>query len=160
MHLNLGKFYQCLQANIKIKYFYQLNFVTTCTRDGDILLNYKDKGGLLTSPSSLKLMDNKNKETVYNFASKLVSKIYRTHSINRWLIKRKGEIFIDLITATNIAYTVAVVENSYEYWNQCFALKNMTHNEHETYMESEGYIKKKSKIMQQVGRQRQHSGMG
>ncbi len=65
-----------------------------------------------------------------------------------------------MITTSNIAYTFAVVENSFEYWDQCFALKNMTYNEREMYMESEGYIENKSKFMQRVGRQRQYCGKG
>jgi hypothetical protein len=68
-------------------------------------------------------------------------------------MKRKGENFFDVITTSDIAFTVAVVENSYEYWDQCFALKNMTHIERETFMESEGYLEMKSKFTQQAGRQ-------
>ena len=90
----------------------------------------------------------------------MASKIYRKHSINKWLSERKGEIFFDMITTSDIAYTVAIFENSYEYWDQCLALKNMTLIKRETFMESEGYIKKKSKLAQQVGRQRQYCGTG
>jgi hypothetical protein len=43
-----------------------------------------------------------------------------------------------MITTLDIVYTVVVVENSYEYWDQCFALKNMTHNERQTYIKGEG----------------------
>jgi hypothetical protein len=114
----------------------------------------------MTSLTLLKLMDEENKKTVYNFVSKLVSKIYGTRSINKWLSKRKGENFFDMIATSDIAYTVAIVENSYEYCNQCFDLKNMTYIAHETYLESEGYMEKKPKFTQQAGRQRQYCGTG
>ena len=104
----------------------------------------------MTNPTPLKLIDNNNKETVYNFVSNFVSKIYGNHSINKWLSKRKGKIFSDMITRSDIAYAAVVVENSYKYWDQCLALKNTTLVESETYMESEGYIEKKSKFTQQV----------
>ncbi len=53
-----------------------------------------------------------------------------------------------MITTSDIAYTAAIVENSYEYWDQCFALKNMTSIAHEAYLESEGYMEKKPKFTQ------------
>jgi hypothetical protein len=62
--------------------------------------------------------------------------------------KMKGENFFDMITTSDIAYTSAVVENTYKYWDQCFALKNRPHIACETYMDSEGYMEKKSKFMQ------------
>ena len=65
-----------------------------------------------------------------------------------------------MINTSDISYTVAVVENSYKYWDQCLALKNMTLVERETYMKSEGSIKNESKFTQQVGRQRQYCGIG
>jgi hypothetical protein len=116
------------------------------TRDGYYILNYKHIQDLMTSLTPLKLMGDKNKKTVYNFVCKLVSKIDGTHSIYKWLSKRKGENFFDMITTSDIAYTVAVVENSYDYWDQCFALKNMTNIARETYLESEGYMEKKPKF--------------
>ena len=101
----------------------------------------------MTNPTSFKLMDSNNKETVYIFVSKFVSKIFGNRLINKWLSKRKGENFFDMITKSDIAYAVAIVESSYEYWDQCLALKNMTLLECRTYiMESEGYIKKKSRF--------------
>jgi hypothetical protein len=63
-------------------YLYPLTFVTT--RDGVIIINYKDIQDLMTSLTPLKLMDKENKKTVYNFVSKLVSKIYGSHLINKW----------------------------------------------------------------------------
>jgi hypothetical protein len=90
-----------------------LTFVFVATRDGEIILSYKDIQDLMTSPTPVKLMDNNNKETVYNFVSKLVSKTYGIRLINKWLSKRKGENFFDLIFSSDLAYTVAIVENSY-----------------------------------------------
>jgi hypothetical protein len=109
MHLNSGKSYKCLHRNSELKSFSLLNFVAT--RDGNIILDYKDMQELMTSSTPLALMD------MYNFVSKFLSKIYQNRLINKWLSKRKGENFFDVITTSNIAYTVAVIENSYEYWD-------------------------------------------
>ncbi len=40
--------------------------------------------------------------------------------INAWLSKKKGSTFFDLMTMSDFAYTVAVLENSYEVWDQEF----------------------------------------
>jgi hypothetical protein len=71
-----------------------LTFVAT--RDGVIILNYKDIQDLMTSLTPLKLMGNKSKKIVYDFVSKLVSKVYGNSSINKWLSKRKRENFFDI----------------------------------------------------------------
>ncbi len=49
---------------------------------------------------------------------------------------RKGENFFDMITTSNIAYSGAIVDNIYEYWDQCLVLKNMTLIKRKTYMDS------------------------
>ena len=77
-------------------------------------------------------------------------------STDGWLRGERASFF-NMITTSIIDYTVAIVETRYEYWDQFFVLKNMTHNECETYMRSEGYNQKKY-FMQQVGRQRQYCG--
>ncbi len=64
-----------------------------------------------------------------------------------------------LITTSDIAYTIAIVENSYEYWDQWFALKNMTYIAHKTYLESKGYMEKKPYLKKLAGRWRQYCGM-
>jgi hypothetical protein len=56
-----------------------------------------------------------------------------------WLSKKKGSTFFDLMTMSDIAYTVAVLENSYEVWDQEYNKKKMSRTEWELYMKSEDY---------------------
>jgi hypothetical protein len=49
---------------------------------------------------------------------KYVSGLYGSRSIINWKTKNKGKYFLDMVTMSDIAYTVAVVENSYEAWNE------------------------------------------
>ncbi len=46
-----------------------------------------------------------------------MSEIYRTCSIIMWVTKNKGRKFLDMATMLDIAYTVAVIENSYKAWD-------------------------------------------
>ncbi len=48
-----------------------------------------------------------------------------------WLSKMKGSTFFDLMTMSNIAYTVAVLENIYEVWDQEYNKKKMSRTEWE-----------------------------
>ncbi len=46
-----------------------------------------------------------------------MSVIYGTHLIIKWVTKNKGRQFLDMVTMSDIAYTVAVIENSYKAWD-------------------------------------------
>ncbi len=77
-------------------------------------INYKEVQELLLQPRELTIVDNGNKLTIFAFVAKFVSRIYGIRTINTWLSKKKGSTFFDLMTMSNIAYTVAVLENSYK----------------------------------------------
>ncbi len=53
--------------------------------------------------------------------------------------KKKGSTFFDLMTMSDIAYTVAVLENSYEVWDQEYNKMKMSRTEWELYMKIEDY---------------------
>jgi hypothetical protein len=61
------------------------------------------------------------------------------------LSKKKGSTFFDLRTMPDIAYTVAVLENSYEAWDKEYGKKKKSRTEWELYMKSEDYATKKPK---------------
>jgi hypothetical protein len=102
-------------------------------------INYKDIQELLVQPRELKIVDEGNKLTIFAFVVKCVSRIYRIRMINTWLSKKKGSTFFDLMTMSDIAYTVAILENSYEVWDQEYTKKKMSRTEWELYMKSEDY---------------------
>ena len=55
---------------------------------------------------------------VCQFMDKYVAGLYGCRSIVTWITKNKGKHFLDMVTMSDIAYTVAVIENSYEAWNE------------------------------------------
>ena len=59
-----------------------------------------------------------NKLTICAFVDKIVLKIYGIRKTNSWLSKKKCCTFFDLMTISDIAYTVAVLENSVEVWDR------------------------------------------
>ncbi len=86
--------------------------------DKDIAeINYKDVQELLVRPNEFKMIKEGYKLKIFAFVAKFVSRIYGIRKINTWLSKKKGYNFFDLMTISDIAYTVAVLENSYEVWD-------------------------------------------
>jgi len=49
---------------------------------------------------------------VCRFMDKYVTGLYGSRSIINWITKNKGKHFLDMVTMSDIAYTVAVIENS------------------------------------------------
>jgi hypothetical protein len=81
-------------------------------------IDYKDIRELLVQPREFKIVDKGNKLTIFAFVAKFVSRIYKICMINTWLTKKKDFTFFNMMTMPDIAYTVAVLENSYEIWDQ------------------------------------------
>ena len=61
---------------------------------------------------------------VCRFMDKYVSGLYGSRSIITWISKNKGKHFLDMVTMSDIAYTVAVIENSYEAWDEEHGIEN------------------------------------
>ena len=61
---------------------------------------------------------------VCRFMDKYVSGLYGSRSIITWITKNKGKHFLDMVTMSDIAYTVAVIENSYEAWDEEHGIEN------------------------------------
>jgi hypothetical protein len=102
-------------------------------------IDYKDIQELLVQPRELKIVDEGNKLMIFAFIAKFVSRMYGICMIITWLSKKKGSIFFDLMTISDIACTVAVLENSYEVWDQEYNKKKMSRTEWELYKKSEDY---------------------
>ena len=64
------------------------------------------------------------------------------------------------MTVSDIAYTVAVLENSYEVWDQEYKKKRMSKVEWEQYKESEDYTVKKPKFTDRKGKKREYCDSG
>ena len=61
---------------------------------------------------------------VWRFMDKYVSGLYGFRSIINWKTKNKGKHFLDMVTMSDIAYTVAVIENSYKAWDAEHEIQN------------------------------------
>ena len=74
--------------------------------------------------------------------------------------KKKGYTFFDLMTISDIAYTVAVLENSHEVWDEEYKKKRMSGVEWAQYRTSDGYTSSKPKFTDRKGRKREYCDSG
>ncbi len=78
----------------------------------------------------------------FNFLPSLCP-VSMERTIAKWMSKKQGDTFIDMITMLDITYTIAVVDKkSYEYWDQCYELKNMFDIDGESYVTRDVYNEK------------------
>ena len=104
-------------------------------------IDYKEVRELLVQPKSIKLMEEVIKMTICTLVDKYISKIYGIRKINSWLSKKKGYTVFDLMTISDIAYTVAVLENSHEVWDKEYKKKRMSAVEWAQYRTSDDYVR-------------------
>ena len=89
---------------------------------------------------------------VCRFMDKYVSGLYGSRSIINWITKNKGKHFLDMVTMSDIAYTVAVIENSYAAWDEEHEIDNAGERQ-EAYQRPQKTVK--TKFTNRVGKKRQ-----
>lgn len=70
---------------------------------------------------------------LFDFIAKFVIKIYGISAFRKFCMERKGKSFMDKITPSDIAFTLAVIENGREVWEQEYHMKHATEEELEKY---------------------------
>ena len=70
---------------------------------------------------------------LFDFIAKFVVKIYGISAFRKFCMERKGKSFMDKITPSDIAFTLAVIENGREVWEQEYHMKHATEEELEKY---------------------------
>ena len=108
---------------------------------------------VLTSASSMCISSRLS--AVCRFMDKYVAGLYGTRSIVNWITKSKGKNFLDMVTMSNIAYTLAVIENSYEAWDEEHAGMNQTGEGEEQVVCQRPQKMVKTKFTNRVGKKRQ-----
>ncbi len=91
---------------------------------------------------------------VCRFFDKYVSGLYGSRSIINWITKNKGKHFLDMVTMSDIAYTVAVIENSYEAWDEEHGIDNNDGEGEEQEVYPRPQKKVKTKFTNRVGKKR------
>ena len=70
---------------------------------------------------------------VCHYISRYVYRLYGMSYINRWMREHQGSSFIDLFTASDVAYTNMVIYGNSRVWEQAIEIRNMDVEEQEKY---------------------------
>lgn len=92
---------------------------------------------------------------VCRFMDKYVTGLYGSRSIINWITKNKGKHFLDMVTMSDIAYTVAVIENSYAAWDEEHEINNAERHEQQEEVYRRPQKTVKTKFTNRVGKKRQ-----
>ena len=63
-------------------------------------------------------IDEEYFDSFIKFIAYFVSSLYGKRHIKNWAEKNRGSSFIDMITSSEISYSIVLIENSKEVWDQ------------------------------------------
>ena len=97
-----------------------------------------DNGQIFTSVREWTISDDENNELPYeeaegflHFIDKYISRTMGTHFLSQWRKLNRTKTILDKITASDIAYTILVYENSKEVWDKEIEIRENTTNDDE-----------------------------
>ena len=70
---------------------------------------------------------------IIRFVAEYVCNIYGKRQIRQWLDSNKGSTFLNLLTISDIAYALTLIENSNVYWTQGDEISKMSREESDKY---------------------------
>jgi hypothetical protein len=73
---------------------------------------------MMKNPKVSHLQDELNRKKTCYFINKYVTGFYGSDHITLWAAKNKNRTIFDLVTMSDLAYTVAVIKNGHEIWEQ------------------------------------------
>ncbi len=73
---------------------------------------------MLMMPKTSHFFNRENRMKVCPYRQECDKAIYGTRVVSTWFAKNEGKTIFDLITMSDIAYTIAVIENGHETWDE------------------------------------------
>jgi hypothetical protein len=84
----------------------------------------KDVQNTMKNPTVYHLQDELNRKKICYFIDKYVTMLYGSRHITLWVVKKKNRTILDLVTISYLAYTVVVIKNGHEIWEQLNETQN------------------------------------
>jgi hypothetical protein len=86
----------------------------------------KDVQTMMKNPKVSHLGDEMIGKKICYFINKYETRLYGSHHIHLWATKNQNRTIFDLNKMSDLAYTVAVIKNSHEIWEQCNEGQNIS----------------------------------
>ena len=81
---------------------------------------------MMKNPKVFHLGDEMKRKEICYFIDKYVTRLYGSRHIQLWAARNQNKTIFDLIKMSDLVYTVAVIENSHEIWEQCNEGRNVS----------------------------------
>jgi hypothetical protein len=81
---------------------------------------------MMKNPKVFHLGDVMNRKKICYFIDMYVTRLYGFCHIQLWATKNQNKTIFGLIKMSDLVYTVAVIENSHEIWEQCNEQQNVS----------------------------------
>ncbi len=97
--------------------------------DGDeneLQYTAKDVQSMMQNPKAYHLGDELKRKKICYFIDKYVTRLYGSRHIQFLAAKNKNKTIFDSIKISDLAYTVSVVENSHEIWEQLLQHRDLS----------------------------------
>jgi hypothetical protein len=123
----------------------------------------KDVQTMMKNPKVFHLGDKMNRKKICYFIDKYVTTLYGSPHIQLWATKNQNKTIFDLIKISDLEYTVAVIENSHEIWEQCNDGQNVSSKigrERWEGDQEELSTKKTPKFTKRAGKKREYDTSG
>ncbi len=123
----------------------------------------KDVQTMMKNPKVFHLGDEMNRKKICYYIDKYVTRLYDSCHIRLWAAKNQNRTIFDLIKMSDLAYTVAVIENSHEIWEQCNEGQNVSSKIGQERWErdqEESSTKKTPKFTKRAGKKREYNMSG
>ncbi len=118
---------------------------------------------MMKNPKAYHLGDELKRKKICYFIDKYETRLYGSHHIQSWAAKNKNRTIFDLIKMSDLGYTVAVIENSHEIWEQLLEHQNLSGEEGQQIWEGEQeelLTKKTPKFTKRAGKKREYNTSG
>ncbi len=117
----------------------------------------------MKNPKVFQLGDEINRKKICYFIDKYMTRLYGSHHIQLWAAKNQNKTIFGLIKMSDLAYTVAVIENSHEILEQCNEGQNVPTKMGQERWERDQEalsIKKTPKFAKRAGKKREYNTLG
>ena len=115
---------------------------------------------MMKNPKAYHLGDELKRKKICYFIDKYVTRLYGSRHIQSWSAKNKNRTIFDLIKMSDLAYTVVVIENSHEIWEQLLEHQHLVGEEGQQIWageQEESLTKKTPKFTKRAGKKREYN---
>ena len=84
---------------------------------------------MMNVPPSLGEVDGTELSAVYRFITEIAVKLVGKRALKKWMRDNKGKSALDMITMSDVAYCLTLIENNKEKWDQAYMISTLSPEE-------------------------------